>query len=93
MTGVTHKPPLEPVAPGDTEPPTVAFTGNRQVYFASLGEFRAVPTFARLNLLAGNRIAGPAIIEEHASTTVLMPGDTLNVDDFGNLGIGVGAST
>ena len=93
VTGVTHKPPLEPVAPGDTEPPTVAFTGNRQVYFASLGEFRAVPTFARLNLLAGNRIAGPAIIEEHASTTVLMPGDTLNVDDFGNLGIGVGAST
>ncbi len=27
--------------------------------------------------LAGNKIAGPALIEEHASTTVLMPGDKL----------------
>jgi N-methylhydantoinase A len=40
-------------------------------------------------LLAGNRIAGPALIEEHASTTVLMPGDKLSVDPYGNLVIAV----
>ncbi len=39
--------------------------------------------------LAGNRIKGPALIEEHASTTVLMPGDVLEVDAFGNLVIAV----
>ena len=44
---------------------------------------------ARAELLAGNRISGPALIEEHASTTVLMPGDRLTVDDYGNLVIAV----
>ena len=35
----------------------------------------------------GNRIAGPALIEEYASTTLLLPGDVLEVDAFGNLAI------
>jgi N-methylhydantoinase A len=34
---------------------------------------------------------GPALIEEYASTTVLMPGDVLDVDNFGNLVIAVEA--
>jgi N-methylhydantoinase A len=41
-------------------------------------------------LRAGNRIAGPALVEEHASTTVLAPGDALTVDDYGNLAVTVG---
>ena len=41
-------------------------------------------------LKAGNKIAGPALIEEHASTTVVLPGDKLQVDAFGNLVIEVG---
>jgi N-methylhydantoinase A len=47
------------------------------------------PAYARDALKAGNRIAGPALIEEHASTTVLLPGDRMRVDDFGNLVIEV----
>ena len=90
VTGLTHKPPLEPIARGNVTPPGDAFTGDRGVYFTSLGDFRAAPTFDRARLLAGNRIDGPAIVEEHASTTVLMPGDNLQVDDFGNLDIAVG---
>jgi N-methylhydantoinase A len=43
------------------------------------------PTYAREALRAGNRIDGPALVEEHASTTVMLPGDRLKVDDFGNL--------
>ena len=31
-----------------------------------------------------------ALIEEHASTTVLMPGDRMTVDAYGNLVIAVG---
>jgi N-methylhydantoinase A len=49
------------------------------------------PTFAREALRAGNTIAGPALIEEHASTTVVLPGDRMRVDAFGNLVIEVRA--
>ena len=71
-------------------PPKDAATGDREVYFISLQKFSLVPTFGRPHLLAGNRIEGPAIVEEHASTTVLMPDDILRVDAFGNLDIQVG---
>ncbi len=50
------------------------------------------PTYRRTALLAGNRIKGPALIEEHASTTVLMPGDACEVDAYGNLVIAVGGA-
>ena len=43
-------------------------------------------------LTAGNRIAGPALIEEYASTTVVHPGDVLEVDAFGDLVIEIGRS-
>jgi N-methylhydantoinase A len=62
-------------------------TGKRPVYVG--GKFRPTPTYARAALTAGNRIVGPALIEEHASTTVLLPGDQLEVDAQGNLVIQV----
>ena len=64
-----------------------AFAGKRQVSFD--GRFRDAPTYRRSELLAGNKIKGPALIEEHASTTVLMPGDAMTVDAYGNLVIKV----
>ena len=90
VTGLTDKPPLEPIDDGSTTPPKDAYTGDRDVYFISLQKFSPVPTFRRPQLLASNRIEGPAIVEEHASTTVLMPDDILCVDAFGNLDIQVG---
>jgi N-methylhydantoinase A len=68
-------------------PDQAAFTGRRPVFFD--GKFRPTPTYARAALAAGNRINGPALIEEHASTTVLDPGDRLEVDPHGNLVIKV----
>jgi len=50
---------------------------------------RSVSPVRRAELLAGNKISGPALIEEHASTTVLMPGDRMTVDAYGNLVIAV----
>jgi N-methylhydantoinase A len=47
-------------------------------------------TYQRERLLAGNVIAGPALVEEYASTTVVLPGDRLEVDRFGHLVIEVG---
>ena len=81
------KPPQEKIKSGAAAPPKSAFTGKRPVSFD--GKFRDAPTYRRAELLAGNKISGPALIEEHASTTVLMPGDRMTVDAYGNLVITV----
>jgi N-methylhydantoinase A len=88
VTGLMRKPPQETIARGGRAPDRTAFTGKRPVFFG--GRFRATPTYARAALRAGNRIAGPALIEEHASTTVLLPDDRAEVDAHGNLVIAVG---
>ena len=49
------------------------------------------PVYKRDDPASGNRIGGPALIEEHASTTVVQPGDELPVDEFGNLQISIGS--
>ena len=82
------KPVLERIETGDTKPPDAADTGTRAVRFGE--DALDTGTWDRTRLLAGNRIDGPALIEEHASTTVLHPGDSLEVDAFGNLIISVG---
>jgi N-methylhydantoinase A len=85
ITGLLRKPTFESIAAGEAEPPAGAFRGTRPVYFAEAG--RAVDTLSydRTALLAENRIAGPALIEEYASTTVVHPGDVVTVDAFGDL--------
>ena len=59
---------------------------------ARLGEHRAyfgafVPTaiYERVRLPLGARLAGPAIVEQNDTTTVIPPGVTALVDDAGNL--------
>src|SRR6266702_2591623 len=90
VAGIMRKPPQPQIRRGRSEPPTAALTGKRPVYFSRSSGFRSTPTYARAALLAGNRIKGPALIEEHASTTMLMPGDSCEVDAYGNLVIAVG---
>ena len=87
MTGLMRKPAPARIARGARVPVKEALTGTRPVYLE--GRWRRTPVYRREALRAGNRITGPALIEEHASTTVLMPGDTLTVDDYGNLVIAV----
>jgi N-methylhydantoinase A len=84
ITGLVEKPKLERIETGDAMPPKQARTGARRAFFEETG-FADTPTFARMALLAGNRIAGPALIEEYASTTVVLPGDSVDVDGLGNL--------
>ena len=83
VTGLMRKPPQERVARGGRAPDKTAFSGRRPVYLD--GKFRSTPTYARAALTAGNRISGPALIEEHAATTVLLRGDRLEVDAGGHL--------
>ena len=46
------------------------------------------PIYDRANLCQGHTIAGPAIVEEAASVTILRPDQNLRVDAYGNLLIG-----
>jgi N-methylhydantoinase A len=85
LTGLMRKPLAERLATGSEQPSTNASRGTRPVYFAETGGYVDTPTYNRAELLAGNRIQGPVLIEEHASTTAVHPGDVVEVDPFGNL--------
>jgi N-methylhydantoinase A/oxoprolinase/acetone carboxylase beta subunit len=69
---------------------SIASKGNRPVYFAeNSGEKGIVqtPVFERSKLTARAVVKGPAIIEEPDSTTIIHPGWTVTVDEYGNLGV------
>jgi N-methylhydantoinase A len=90
VTGMMRKPTQTKIKRGTATPPKAASAGKRRAYFGD--SFRSAPTYRRAALLAGNRINGPALVEEHASTTVLRPGDRCDVDAYGNLVIAVGGA-
>jgi N-methylhydantoinase A len=60
-----------------------ALIGRRDVIFD--GEALDCPVYRREALASGERIDGPAIIQEYASTTVLFPGDRVEVLGSGEL--------
>ena len=88
VVGEMKKPPLEKIGRGKARAPDEALIARHRVWFGK--RWLQSPVYARERLCAGNRIAGPALVEEHASTTVLQPGDVLRVDEFGNLDVEVG---
>jgi len=90
VAGVMPKPVLAEIEAGASKPSPAATDERRSVFFSADGGWIDTPTFRRERLLAGNRIEGPALVEEYASTTVVLPGDRLEVDRFGNLVIEVG---
>lgn len=61
-----------------------AFLFSRQTTFDD-GQSIDTPRYDRNRLKAGQRIAGPAILIQHNSTTLLPPGYVAAVADFGNL--------
>jgi N-methylhydantoinase A len=67
-----------PMQVGSPEP-----SGKRRVLFE--GGWLEVPVYSRAIFGQGCRIAGPAVIEEAASATVVCSGQQVNVDPFGNL--------
>jgi N-methylhydantoinase A len=89
--GRMRKPPRHEVGSGQAEPEPHALRTHKPVYFRSAGQTVSTPVYSRDRLKCGNVIDGPALVEEHASTTVLQPGDTAQVDAFGNLQIAIGS--
>jgi N-methylhydantoinase A len=86
--GLIDTPELPRPLRGERAPPPEACRDTRRVFFEAVsggGDWRPTPVWQREALLAGNEIAGPAIIEEISATTVVYPGDTARVDALGSL--------
>jgi N-methylhydantoinase A len=92
-TGLIDTPELPRPQAGSDQPPAEARTGTRRVYFeaGAGGDWAECAVWRREALLAGNDIAGPAIVEEVSATTVLYLGDHARVDAIGSLIVEVGA--
>jgi N-methylhydantoinase A len=64
--------------------------GRRLVDFDESGRLETT-IYERADLIPGEPVEGPAVIEEPASTTVIHPGQRVMVDSIGNLRIETGA--
>jgi N-methylhydantoinase A len=82
--GKVKKPELQAIPEGDSSPAADAETGRRRVYRGE-GRYEEFCVFRREELLAGNVIHGPAVIEETTATTVVESDQECNVDRYGNL--------
>jgi N-methylhydantoinase A len=79
--GRIAKPPARRLEPGAPAEPKE----RREVYFAEAGGFVECPIYDRYALGAGAALAGPAVVEEFDSTTVVHPGFAVTVDETANL--------
>jgi N-methylhydantoinase A len=70
---------------------SAAVRTTRRVYLPESGGHAECPVYDRRRLRPGNRIAGPAVIEQMDTTTLLLPGDVATVDELRNLVVAVGA--
>jgi N-methylhydantoinase A len=64
---------------------SAAISGRREVWLPEAGGFITCPVYDRDRLDAGNRISGPAIIEQMDATTVVLPGMVARVEPYLNL--------
>lgn len=74
---------------GGLERASDAVTEHRRAYFPETAGYVDTPVYDRYLLSPGHWIAGPSVVEERESTTVLPPGMTAQVDRFGNLIVAV----
>ena len=95
-----------PVAAGGGDP-SGAVTQECEVVFEVEGRAEAhlTPFYERERLRAGDRLVGPAVVEQYDTTTVIPPGLEAEIDPYGNIvidcttrpraeaGRGVGLST
>ncbi|RLV55080.1 hydantoinase/oxoprolinase family protein [Aeromicrobium phragmitis] len=77
-------------SPAATSHVSEAVIGTRETCFDPHSGYQAVDVYDRALLGPGHRIAGPAIVEQMDTTTVLLPGDVLVVDELRNLVIEIG---
>jgi N-methylhydantoinase A len=82
--GIVPKASFKP-QPDDGPDASDAIVARRQVWLPETGGFVACPVYDRERLRAGNRIAGPAIVEQMDATTLVLPGMVARVETYLNL--------
>ena len=95
VRGIGLMPALEtPDVEAGDESPEAALRLEADAWFLVEGELRQMSTryYDREALRAGNRLAGPAIVNQYDSTTVIPPGVSAHIDRHGNIVIDVAAS-
>ena len=82
-TSGTTRPEM-PSSPANGRPnPSDAMDATRRVFFRD--EFVPTAVYDRALLRPGDAIDGPAVVEQLDSTTLVWPGGSARVDEFGNL--------
>jgi len=82
--GIVPKAELRPQREAGPDP-SAAETGRRDVWLRQASGFVSCPLYDRDRLAAGNRIPGPAIVEQMDATTLIPAGAAATVDPFLNL--------
>jgi N-methylhydantoinase A len=82
--GLVAKASFEPRREGSADASS-AIVGSREVWLPEAGGWVRCPIYDRARLDAGNRITGPAIVEQMDATTVVLPGWTARVEPYLNL--------
>ena len=83
-TGVVPKAAFR-AAPDAGPDASAAVVGRRDVWLPEAGGFVSCPVYDREKLRPGNRIDGPAIVEQMDATTVVLPDMTAYVEPYLNL--------
>ena len=83
-TGVVPKAAFR-AAPDAGPDASAAVVGRRDVWLPEAGGFVSCPVYDREKLRPGNRIEGPAIVEQMDATTVVLPDMTAYVEPYLNL--------
>lgn len=76
--------------PASSHDASTALLATRETYFDADTGYQPCPVYGRDRLAPGNKVVGPAVIEQMDTTTVLLPGDVCVVDSLRNLVIEIG---
>lgn len=88
--GITPELKLKEYKPGKEESLQSARKKGRKVYLKSTGKYEDIPIYDRGELVANNKIIGPAIIDDVDTTIMLETHDSARFDEIGNIIIKVG---
>ncbi len=77
--------PSQPRHPDEGRDCKGARKAKRNVYWEELGGMKSTDIYEMDRLKTGNVLTGPAIVESVDTTFVVHPGQTLSVDEFGDL--------
>ena len=89
--GEVEKSELQSLPQAESDNASAACPGQRVVDYDTAG-IHTANIYRREKLLPGMVVNGPAVIEESTTTTVILPGNRVELDQFGGLHIHVQAS-